>query len=541
MTTLEVTPSFIKTTSETNPFKINKSNVKKIEWYPTTSGNKLRIRHQNSQVYEFFGFLSSHFDELKSFFSEHYNIQIEKGDTSTKGYNWGELVVEDAMVAFRTAKDKKDSEDDEDNADDVANGTNGTNGTKSSEIFSFGLGDVRNCLSVKNQGELILEMYEDLEDASKFDESLVEVRFSFPMDKISQLSEIQEKIVKQADVISDIGESLVTFSNTPFAAPRGRYNVEIFEKFMRIRGKTYDFKILYRSINMMFLLDDIDGRHVFFVIYLGTPVRQGQKQHFHLVIHFDKTAVVEESKPIEIKLSQEEIDKRFPQQKIKTTMTGKLYEVAAKVFRAFTGKKLIGVGDFTTSDGSKGVKASMKANEGILFFLQKSLYFLYKPATYIRHDEVSQVGFQRAENKAFQGARFFDLVITYKNGKSITFTNIERKDEDVIMRYFSSRGIRVEGELQRQKEKDMAALEEDEESDEDFEAEESDDEADEADEADFDEFVGDGKQENDDEEEGEGEEDEDDDENVNGETESGEKRKREDEDNKQIKKAKTED
>uniref|UniRef100_A0A7S1PGR7 FACT complex subunit SSRP1 n=1 Tax=Percolomonas cosmopolitus TaxID=63605 RepID=A0A7S1PGR7_9EUKA len=329
--------------------------------------------------------------------------------------------------------------------------------------------------------------------ASKYDENLVEIRFSVPTKDgdYSRIRGMHKHIMKQADVIAEAGEAIATFNEAPFIAPRGKYTVELFHKFMRLRGKSYDFKILYRDINMMFLLDDPDGRHVYFVIYLGTPVRQGQKQHFHLVMHYDRNAAVDAMKPFKVNLSKEEIAKKYPKQGLKTEMTGKLFQVVAKLFRGITGKKLIGAGDFSSFDGNKAVKSSMKVNEGNLFFLQKSIFFLHKPATYIRHDEIAQVSVQRAENKAFHGTRFFDLMVNLKNGKSHTFSNIDKKEEDAIVKYFKTKSIRVEGEVERVQ--TAAGIlgaafgdEDEEEEDEDFEAEDIDESADEAD---FEEFV----------------------------------------------------
>ena len=47
--------------------------------------------------------------------------------------------------------------------------------------------------------------------------------------------------------------------------PRGRYDVDMFPEFLRLRGKTYDYKILYTSISRLFLLPK-DDQHVLFIV-----------------------------------------------------------------------------------------------------------------------------------------------------------------------------------------------------------------------------------------------------------------------------------
>ena len=74
--------------------------------------------------------------------------------------------------------------------------------------------------------------------------------------------------------------------NTP-NAHTGKYKVEMYESFLRLHGKTYDYKIMYKSISKMFLLPKPDMRHTFFVISLDDPIRQGQQRYPHLVMHLE--------------------------------------------------------------------------------------------------------------------------------------------------------------------------------------------------------------------------------------------------------------
>ena len=50
--------------------------------------------------------------------------------------------------------------------------------------------------------------------------------------------------------IAELGEDIGTF-----LVPRGRYAIELYPSFMRLIGKTYDFKVAYKSVARMFYLE----------------------------------------------------------------------------------------------------------------------------------------------------------------------------------------------------------------------------------------------------------------------------------------------
>jgi structure-specific recognition protein 1 len=36
--------------------------------------------------------------------------------------------------------------------------------------------------------------------------------------------------------------------------PRGRYDIELFDKYMKLHGKTFDYKCLYTNVSALYLL-----------------------------------------------------------------------------------------------------------------------------------------------------------------------------------------------------------------------------------------------------------------------------------------------
>ena len=73
----------------------------------------------------------------------------------------------------------------------------------------------------------------------------------------------------------------------------GRFEVELHAEFIRLRGKSHDYKINYIAINRMFMLPKPDEMHYSFVLSLDPPLRQGQTRYPFLVFQFEKDEEVE--------------------------------------------------------------------------------------------------------------------------------------------------------------------------------------------------------------------------------------------------------
>lgn len=65
--------------------------------------------------------------------------------------------------------------------------------------------------------------------------------------------------------------------------------MEMYEKSFRMRGKTYDYKVLYESVKKFMVLPKPDDMHMLICIGLDPPLRQGQTRYPFLVMQF-KTA-----------------------------------------------------------------------------------------------------------------------------------------------------------------------------------------------------------------------------------------------------------
>jgi structure-specific recognition protein 1 len=60
----------------------------------------------------------------------------------------------------------------------------------------------------------------------------------------------------------------------------------MYDNFLKLHGRTHDYKIMYKDISKAFLLPKTDGVHMAYVIQLTTPLRLGNTAHYYLVLQF---------------------------------------------------------------------------------------------------------------------------------------------------------------------------------------------------------------------------------------------------------------
>lgn len=88
-------------------------------------------------------------------------------------------------------------------------------------------------------------------------------------EEVSAAQAFHDAIKDKAEIGQVSGDLVLSFEEVLVLTPRGRYDVDMFLDFLRLRGKTYDYKILYSSISRLFLLPK-DDQHVLFIV--STPL-----------------------------------------------------------------------------------------------------------------------------------------------------------------------------------------------------------------------------------------------------------------------------
>ena len=84
-------------------------------------------------------------------------------------------------------------------------------------------------------------------------------------EEISAAQAFHDLVKEKAELGQVSGDIILSFDEVNVLTPRGRYDVDMYPEFLRLRGRTYDYKIMYGSISKLFLLPK-DDLHVLFIV-----------------------------------------------------------------------------------------------------------------------------------------------------------------------------------------------------------------------------------------------------------------------------------
>ena len=255
---------------------------------------------------------------------------------------------------------------------------------------------------------------------------------------------LQQSIMSTANIRKNTGDVLVSFEQAKgaFLTPRGRYGIELYSTFLRMRGQKYDYKIRYDTINRLFLLPKPDEVHMAFVIALDKPIRQGQQRYQYLVMQATK-----EPDEVVVNMDEETLEKEYKGE-LQPVMRGSLANLIAKSFKVIAQKKVFIPGKFANANQQACLSCSVRANEGLLYPLEKQFVFIHKPPIIVRFNEIESVEFQRYAGG--QGStRNFDLQVNLKQSdgvagnKDYTFSGIDRSDYSGLYSFLKGKNIKV--------------------------------------------------------------------------------------------------
>lgn len=83
--------------------------------------------------------------------------------------------------------------------------------------------------------------------------------------EVSAAQAFYDAVKDKAELGAVSGNMILNFEEVLIVTPRGRYDVDMFPDFLRLRGKKYDYKISYDGISKLFLLPK-DDQHVLFIV-----------------------------------------------------------------------------------------------------------------------------------------------------------------------------------------------------------------------------------------------------------------------------------
>lgn len=255
---------------------------------------------------------------------------------------------------------------------------------------------------------------------------------------------LQKQVMEGAGLTSVSGEVIAEFDEkvSMFLTPRGRYAIELYGTFMRMVGKTNEFKVSYSTIARISYLrrpspTSSSTPRYSLVISLDDPVKHGQQRYAHLVMQVDDVPHT-----CTVNADAETRSKKFAG--IDEKVSGNLPKVMAIVLKSITGKKVYRPSKFKSALGHSCVKCALSSSDGLLYPLDKSFFFIHKPATFIRFSEVSFVEFQRTG----QASVTFDIHIACKSvgsepGRDFTFKAIDAREKEPFASFVKERGLKL--------------------------------------------------------------------------------------------------
>ncbi|GAA5868438.1 hypothetical protein JCM3774_005379 [Rhodotorula dairenensis] len=487
------------------------SDIKWIQWHRVARNYQMRIG-TNKRRQTFDGFLKDDFERLGNLckqashahYPRYYNITLETKDISVRGWNWGVAEVQADDLAFLVAGKPAFTvplnlvQNTSINKAEVAlefgsalppppaDGAEDPVARKKrlrampdevSEMRLYIPGSARGMkkkgdkAKAKAAGDGAKKESDDEDDEEDEDDNEEEGEGA---------AQAFHDAVKEKAAIGQIsGEAICTFPEVLCTTPRGRFDIDIYEDFMRLRGKTYDYRVAYTQVQRLFLLPKPDDIHSQLVVNIDPPIRQGQTRYPYLVMQFAKDEIME----LDLNLDEDTIRDKYDGN-LKQHYDDPAYEVVSLLFRVLTQKKVVTPGSFQSHDGQAAVKCNLKANEGQLYFLERQLLFISKQPTLVSFNEISAIILARVGG-ALPSARTFDLSIRLKDssavagGGPLVFSAVSKEELQTITDFLSMKKIKLKNEMEELAQAEAAAL--DVSSDEDDAMASDDDDDDESD------------------------------------------------------------
>ncbi|KAF5923492.1 hypothetical protein HPG69_006663 [Diceros bicornis minor] len=138
---------------------------------------------------------------------------------------------------------------------------------------------------------------------------------------------------------------------------RSKTNIWIYTTFLHLHGKTFDYKIPYTPVPILFSQPPKDQHQIFFVIILDPPIKQDQTLYHFLILLFSKDKDIS----LPLNKNKEEMEKHFDRQLIKN-MLGPLQEMVSQVMKALVNHKITIPGNFQGHLGAQCITCSYKAS-----------------------------------------------------------------------------------------------------------------------------------------------------------------------------------
>eukprot|EP01088_Endostelium_zonatum_P012790 TRINITY_DN27066_c0_g1_i1.p1 TRINITY_DN27066_c0_g1~~TRINITY_DN27066_c0_g1_i1.p1 ORF type:complete len:558 (-),score=161.05 TRINITY_DN27066_c0_g1_i1:62-1735(-) len=411
-----------KAKATTKSIAVKGADVVRASWIKLAKVNQLKLLVKGGTTYQLNGFAPNDFNTLSNWMRDHFDVTLSEQPYPLKAWNWGDFEFDDRNLIFKV---------------------------NDQDAFTLPMSDVAQCF-VQNKSEVSLEFHQDDSLAQEAD-TLVEMRFYIPeaaapkdVDKNeTAVSYYHKKFLAMAEIDAGSGGGLLQFKGLQCLVPRGKYDIDIFPKHLKLHGRTHDYKISLTSIYQLHELPRPGYKNVFYVLSLDAPISQGRTSYPHLVFQFG----TEEDK-IEMDVNLKDFESKLPKDhKFTQKMKGRPMKIFKTVLTTLTGKTFVTTTpkngpEFKSTTDAPAIKCSFKLDtNGFLYLLEKAFLYLPKPTTILAYSDVTFVEFGRMSSGTSTSTRTFDFIVHTKNGSDYAFTGIARPESNNLYHFMESKGI----------------------------------------------------------------------------------------------------
>ena len=240
--------------------------------------------------------------------------------------------------------------------------------------------------------------------------------------------------------IQSAGEAHASFENLALLVPRGRFDADLYGKSLRLQGTTQSFTVPYSAISLLTLLAKPDGRHHLLMVSVEPPIRKGQTVYDHLIFQFADDQVIELA--LRGGITERDCEDKYAG-KLKMEYDDNEGLVFSSILRGLADARLVTSDrcSFSAASGAKCVRCSVRADEGLLYPMEKSLVYLHKPTVRIAYDDIRGVEFERAQSLDM---RSFELTVDAKTEeRPITFRNIAKDEYSALFNFFQAKKVKI--------------------------------------------------------------------------------------------------
>jgi structure-specific recognition protein 1 len=142
----------------------------------------------------------------------------------------------------------------------------------------------------------------------------------------------------------------------------------------------------------------------------------------------------------DLALSEPQIEKYGD--KLEKSYDAPTYQVISEVFAGLSGKRVMR-SKFKSSTSSQGIKCSLKANEALLYPLERHILSVPKPPTLLSHREITRVTFSRVG-----GLKTFEVKFSMDSGVEHSYSSIPREEFVYLEDYCRAAEMNVENEME---------------------------------------------------------------------------------------------